>query len=748
MGEVFQARDEVLGEEVALKTILGRWSGHAEALQRLRREVQLTRRVSHPNVCRVHDLHSVRTHLGEPLDFLSMEFLRGQTLAARLQHSGPLSPEEVLALLLQLAAGLDAAHVEGVVHRDFKGSNIFLTERGTGGGGPLRAVITDFGIARLSVGERSDGTLGTVGTIGTPDYMAPEQVLGEPAGPAADIYALGVVLFELLTGQLPFTGDSPLQTALARLNQPPRLLHELRPGLDPRWGSVVQRCLALAPENRFPTAQTAVDVLLGRSEGSILVAAEGRLNEVVPPAQGPSVAVLRFASEAPSADSVRLAEGVSERILNALVRVRGLSVLARASSFRFGADRPEPREIGRQLGVSWLVDGTVAREGRRLRVTAQLVEAKSGFVRWADRIETSADALASVEGSVLQAVSSALGLEAPPDRPQRIADPVALEKVMQARYFWNRRPEQVAVDQALQLYREAIEADPNCAEAWAGLAEVYATLGSWEIGVLPPAEAQSKASTYAARALALDPTLAEAHAALGYSALHFGWDSLAADASFRRAIELNRNCVTAFHWYSHALTAVGRVDESLATSRAALKLDPMNVLMTAHLAWHHHMAREPGRVVDQAQRVVHMDPSYQWGYYFLSWGHEAEGRLTEAVAAAREGIRRNNNPVMNACLARAYASAGDVRDARETCSLFARDARGRDLFAFELGLVELALGDRDAALTHFERALVCRSGWIAYARADPRLDPLRAEPRFQAIAAAAPRQLITAPQTA
>jgi len=190
------------------------------------------------------------------------------------------------------------------------------------------------------------------------------------------------------------------------------------------------------------------------------------------------------------------------------------------------------------------------------------------------------------------------------------------------------------------------------------------------------------------------------------------------------------------------------VDESLAMSRAALKLDPMNLLMTAHLAWHHHMARESGRVVEHAQRLLRMDPSYQWGHYYLSWGAEAEGRLSEAVEAAREGVRRNDNGVMNALLARAYASAGDVQAARATCSRFAPDARGRDLFAFELGLVDLALGDREAALTHLERALVCRSGWIAYARADPRLDPLRAEPRFQAIAAAAPSQLSTPPQAA
>ena len=459
--------------------------------------------------------------------------------------------------------------------------------------------------------------------------------------------------------------------------------------------------------------------------------------------------MLRFRSEDAGDEAIRLAEGLSERILNALVRVRGFAVLARATSFRFGEERPEPRELGRRLGVDWLVDGSVQRSAGQLRVGVQLVDARSGFVRWADRIETATGNLGLVEDVVVRGVSSALGFEVPVVRTQRTPDPLALERVMQARWFWNRRFDRSAMDQALQSYREAIEADPTCAEAWAGLAEVYAILGSWEANALPHAEAQRKASTYAARALALDPTLAEAHAALGYSALHYGWDSLAADASFRRALELNRNCVTAHHWYSHALIAVGRVDESLAASRAALKLDPMNLVMSVHLAFHHHMAREPGRVVEQSLRVRRMDPSFQQGHYFLAWGLEGVGHLSEAVDAAEEGLRRNENPVMAACLARALASAGDARRARETCARFAPDAASRDLFSYELALVELALGEKEAALAQLERALECRSGWIAYAGADPRLDPLRSEQRFRKIADAVPRPLVTrAPQRA
>jgi len=370
------------------------------------------------------------------------------------------------------------------------------------------------------------------------------------------------------------------------------------------------------------------------------------------------------------------------------------------------------------------------------RVTARLDEVATERTLWALDVERSASDLLLLDASLASAVASTLGLTAPgPLRPARHTPARALEKVMQARYFWNRRPGEV-VNQAIRCYEEALALDPDNADAWSGLAEVYASLGSWEAGVLPHAEGQSKAMSCAGRALAIDPTVAEAHAAIGYAVLHYSWDVASAERSFRSALALNSHCVTAHHWYSHLLAAAGRVDESLQESHRCLQLDPMNLLMTVHLAWHHHMAREPSQVVEVAERSVAMDPRYHWGHYFLAWGLESLGEQTRALEAAREAVRvAAGNPVMRSLLGRALALAGDVAAARQTAGDIVLAGGPEEKFAYEVALIHLGLGERDEALGWLERARARRSGWMAYLEVDPRLDPLRREPRFQTLSA-------------
>lgn len=451
-----------------------------------------------------------------------------------------------------------------------------------------------------------------------------------------------------------------------------------------------------------------------------------------PTAAAGSLAVLPFAESTP-ADQF-LAEGLAERILERLVQVPGLAVLARTSAFREGSGNGDPLAAAERLGVELVVSGRLARTQAGFRVTARLDERASRRTVWSLDVERAAGDLLLLDASIAASVAATLGRRAPgPVRPSRAMPAGALEKVVQARYFWNRRPGDV-VDQAIRCYQEALALDPDSAEAWAGLAEVYATLGSWEAGVLPHAEGQSKAMSHAGRALSIDPTLAEAHAALGYAALHYGWDVASAERSFRSALSLNAHCVTAHHWYSHVLAAAGRIEESLEESRRCLQLDPMNLLMSVHLAWHHHMAREPSHVVEQSERVVAMDPRYHWGHYFLAWGLESMGEHGRALEAARQAVSAaGGNPVMTSLLGRALAASGDVAEARRTAQEVERAGGPEEKFAYEIALIHLGLGEHDAALGWLERARTRRSGWMAYLEADPRLDPLRSEPRFQAL---------------
>lgn len=314
--------------------------------------------------------------------------------------------------------------------------------------------------------------------------------------------------------------------------------------------------------------------------------------------------------------------------------------------------------------------------------------------------------------------------------PPREVTPAAYDLYLQGRYFWNRRPGDV-VWSALECFQKAIELAPGFAPAWAGMADVYATLGSWEAGALPHSEAHAKAWSYATRALELDPTLVDAITTRAYTTLHYAWDLDAAEQRFRRALEVAPRYAPALHWYSHCLAAAGRVAESLEHSRLALAQEPMNMLLHVHLAWHHVIAGAAAEARTQAERVIAMDPQFHWGHYFAGWAADALGEHARAVDAMREAVRcSTDDHVMRAGLARAYAVAGD----RAAALAITDELAPRGLFDYEIALVHAGLGEADAALAAIVRARDARSGWLAYARVDARLAAVRAHPRFPVLA--------------
>src|SRR5438309_2469881 len=380
------------------------------------------------------------------------------------------------------------------------------------------------------------------------------------------------------------------------------------------------------------------------------------------------LAVLPFADMSEERTEGSFCEGISEEILNAVSRIAGVKVVSRSSSFRFGGAAVDVKEVARTLGATRLVEGSGRRAGSSVRIAARLVDASTGYQCWGETFEWNAGDVFAVQREIARAVAASLHRELPAER-EPIGGKVsfsAFELYLRGRYYWNRRPGEV-VWQALRCFEQAVAVEPRFAAAWAGIADIYATLGSWENGVLEPDEANSKASLFAARALEIDPELPEAHTTLAYTALHHDVDLPRAERLFRHALALNHNYAPAHHWYSHALVAAGRFVESLEESRSALACDPMNLLLTVHLAWHHHMAREPVLTLEHAERVVEMDPRYHWGHYFVAWGCEAMGQTARAVKAMREAVHLSGgNSVMVAGLARAYAAAGDRANALAT----------------------------------------------------------------------------------
>lgn len=455
--------------------------------------------------------------------------------------------------------------------------------------------------------------------------------------------------------------------------------------------------------------------------------------EADPPVEN-TIAVMPFTDMSAARDQEFFCEGMSEEIINALGRVPGIRVASYTSSLRFRGKASDPQTIGRDLMVTWLLEGSVRRSGGHIRIAVQLVRASDGFTAWSGRFDRLLDDIFMVQddiaGQIAETLTHRVAKPASPLVTSTTSHAEAYSLYLEGRYLWNKRPGDV-VWQAIDRFERAIAIDPRFAPAHAALASVYGTLGAWEFGVLPPAEALAKAKSAAARALELDPQLAAGHTAVGYARLHFDWDADDACRQFDQAIALNPAWVDAHHWHSHALCASARFEESLITCRRIVELDPLNPLMHAHVSWHHYMAKDYPEALLQADRVVRVEPAFQWGYYFKGWALERLDRGGEAVESLRQAVKlSSNNPVMIAGLGHALAATGERREAgrmvRELEGL--RGAKG--LFAYEIGVIHAALGERDRALEWLARAVTERSGWIAYLRVDPRIETLRSHARF------------------
>jgi TolB-like protein len=453
-----------------------------------------------------------------------------------------------------------------------------------------------------------------------------------------------------------------------------------------------------------------------------------------PAAAENSVAVLPFADMSAARDQAFFCEGMSEEIINALGRVPGLRVASYTSSQRFKGEAIDAKVIARDLGVGWLLEGSVRKSGETVRIAVQLVRAIDGFAAWSGRFDRRLDDIFTVQddiaGMIADTLTERVLKRAGPLVTSKTANHEAYSLYLEGRFLWNKRPGDV-VWQALERFQRAIELDPTFAPAHAALASVYGTLGAWESGLLPPAEALAKAKAAAKRALELDPQLAAGHTAVGYTRLHFDWNAAGALQEFDQAIALNPAWVDAHHWHSHALCAAARFEESLGACRRIVDLDPLNPLMHAHVAWHHYIAREYAEALAQSERVERLEPGFHWGHFFAGWALERLGRGADAIDRLKEAVRcSSNSPVMLAGLGHALATAQDGRAARRVVSDLERSRGKRGLFAYELGVICAALGEVDRAFAWFDSAVTERSGWIAYVQVDPRLDALHADPRF------------------
>ena len=447
-----------------------------------------------------------------------------------------------------------------------------------------------------------------------------------------------------------------------------------------------------------------------------------------------SIAVLPFVNLSADVDNDYFCDGLAEELLNALSKLQQLFVVARASAFSFRGKDLDVREIGQRLRVDTILEGSVKTSGNRLRVSVRLVHAESGFQVWAERYDRQMTDLFALQDEIALAIIAQLKVEllekerlALLDRQQGNLE--AYNLYLKGRYYWAQRPQGIA--KAIDYFEQAIDKDPRSALARAGLADCYVTLGSWENGTLPPAPAMAKAKAAASRALELDGRLAEAHATLAYRTTHHDWDWPSAEAQYQRALELNPNYAMSHHWYSHYLTAMGRTEESYAASKRCLELDPLDLVINIHMAWHHQFARQYEEAVDQCWKTNELHPNSFWPPYFFAMAYQQLGKVGEAALEFQKAIQMSGNVTFTtAGLGHLYASAGKTAEARTIFEELHERSKHTYVPAYDLALVCVGLGWTDQAFHWLDKAHEERSGWLTYLKVEPRLDGLRHDVRF------------------
>lgn len=717
MGEVYEAIDTKLDRKVALKFLHPEASRHTSAKERFVREARSASVLDHPNICTVFEIDET----DDGRLFIAMAHYGGGSLARKLE-AGPLGVDESLSIAIQIAAGLARAHAKGIIHRDVKPANVMIADDGV-------VKIVDFGLAKLSGEDRITRTGATLGTL---VYMSPEQVSGEDVDHRTDIWALGVVLFEMLTGGLPFEHDNLTATIHAILRRDPPPIDRLRRGLPESIETFIDRALQKDAAKRIQTMDEVIeelksiqDVFTGNT--TLMEAWHEDARSDRSRITFDSMAVLPLRNLSSNPDEEYFADGFTEAMITSLARLGSFKVVSRTSVMTFKASSAPLPEIAKALGVRGLIEGSVQREGDRIRVTAQLIDAATDDLVWVetyDREMTGVLALQSeIARSIAETIKATVGQEA--------AEPARIRPEAYEAYLKGREAQQSFEWEAGEYLREAIELEPDFAPAHAELASLY-VLGAWN-SFIRPREAFPAAARAARRAIELDPTLPEAHAALGKVQLYFEQDWARSQTSFLRAIDLNPSSVDAHQAYGMYLSASRRFLEGMRQFEIARELDPLSPMANWLIPWNHFLAEEFAESVEGFQDFLERFPrAIVAPRPFLAASYAALGQNEEALAECRTSLESLDDPNSVSLCGWVYGRLGRETEAREVLAQLLEMSEHRLVDPFIIGAVYLGLGDHESAMTWFERTYDERFPSALNLDGGP-FGEIREHPRFRAL---------------
>jgi serine/threonine protein kinase/Tfp pilus assembly protein PilF len=620
MGVVYKAQDLKLDRFVALKFLPPHIGADEEEKKRFIHEAKAASKLDHNNICTVHEIDETE----DKQMFISMACYEGETLKKRIEK-GPLKLEEALDIAIQVSEGLNKAHGKGIIHRDIKPANIFLTSDGV-------AKILDFGLAKLAGRTKLTKTRTTLGTVA---YMSPEQTRSEEIDHRTDIWSLGVVLYEMITGQLPFKGDYEQAVVYSILNETPQPLTSLKKELPHEMERIVNKCLDKDPDKRYQKASEIIDDL-----NSLQKKLKSKVTEQQPTEKKPSIAVLPFVDMSPQKDQEYFCDGIAEELINALTHIKDLRVVARTSTFAFRGEKIDVREIGKKLNVRTVLEGSIRKAGNRIRVTTQLINVEDGYHLWSEKFDREMEDIFAIQDEISLAIVDHLKVKLLAREKADIEkcptdDPEAYNLYLKGLHFgW--QPYQESLDKSLEYYRKAIDRDPTFALSYVGIGSAYVGLSA--LSLRPPADVLPKAKAALKKAQELDDSLAEVHALAASLAYWYDFDWKEAEKGFQKTFELNPGFAKAHSQYAWFLLAMHRFDEAVREIKLAQELDPLWPFYYAMSVGLHRIVGKYDEAVQEFHRAIELDPDLGLAYFHLGCVYLDKGMMEEAVSTLKKSI--------------------------------------------------------------------------------------------------------------